>query len=160
MSAILAGQTLATGFKTGQKLSTDAFSFDFPGLVTKLTVFFVVAYVITKVFESIINIDSTLRFILKTAGINFPDVFPENIVNFFRDGIRGVKFWDIVKLLAILLVIMEWNNWMQTQKALKITPSPMTQGVFLVLNTGLILITVPELFQRLKELKTMNQVAT
>ncbi len=160
MSAILAGQTLATGFKTGQKLSSDAFSYDFPGLVSKLVVFFIAAYVITKVFESIINIDSTLRFILKTAGINFPETFPIEIVDFFRDGFKGVKFWDIVKVLSILLVIMEWNNWNNTQKALKISPSPMTQGVFAVIITGLVLVTVPELFQRLKELRVMNQVAT
>ncbi len=52
---------------------------------------------------------------------------------------------------------MEWNNWNQTQKALRINPSPMTQGVFFVIISALILITVPELFQRFKELRAMNQ---
>ncbi len=159
MSAILAGQTIGAGLKTGQKISTDVFSYDFVALTTKLVIFFLAAYIITKVFESIINLDSTLRAILLLAGINFPVLFPENIINFFRDGIKGFRFWDIVKLVAILLVVMEWANWNQTQKALKIEPSPMTQGVFAVIITGLTLITVPELFQRLKELRTMNQVA-
>ncbi len=159
MSAILAGQTLATGFKTGQKLSTDTFSFDFPGLITKLIVFYLVAYAIAKVFEAIIFGNNVLKSILSLVGLNLPNTMPESVVNFFTDGFKGVKYWDIVKVLSILLVIMEWNNWNNTQKALKISPSPMTQGVFAVLITGLALITVPELVQRLRELKAM-QVTT
>ena len=159
MSAILAGQTLATGFKTGQKVSSDVFSYDFVGLITKLVVFFLAAYIITKIFEAIIFTDTTVRSILATIGINLPTTFPEEIVNFFKDGFHGVKFWDIVKVLSILLVIMEWNNWQNTQKALKINPSPMTQGVFAIIIAGLTLVTIPELFLRLKELRVMNQVA-
>ncbi len=153
-TALAAGRT---GLKSGQKISSDVFSYDFVGLTTKLVIFFGAAYVITKVFESIINFDSTLRAILLLVGIKFPDVFPSQIVSFFREGIRGVKFWDIVKVLSILLVIMEWNNWNNTQKALGINPSPMTQGVFAVIVTGLVLITIPELFTRLKEMRIINQ---
>ena len=163
MSAILAGQVAQVAgqtFKTGQKLSSDTFSYDFPGLIVKLVVFFGVAFVIAKVFEFILFGNAAVKFFLDLVGLKAPATMPEVVVNFFSDGFKGVKFWDIVKVLSILLVIMEWNNWQNTQKALKINPSPMTQGVFAVLITGLALITVPELFQRLKELKAMNQVAT
>ncbi len=156
MSAILAGQVVQSGFKTTQKLSSDTFSFDFPSLITKLIVFYLVAYAIAKVFEAIIFGNNVLKSILSLVGLNLPNTMPEAVVNFFTDGFKGVKYWDIVKVLSILLVIMEWNNWQQTQKALKINPSPMTQGVFAVLIAGLTLITVPELVQRLRELKAMQ----
>ncbi len=160
MSAILAGQTLATGFKTGQKLSSDVFSFDFIALITKLVVFFGVAYVVTKTFEAIIFGEGVVKGLLGFFGVNLPSTMPENVISFFTDGFKGIKFWDIVKTIAIILVLLEWFNWMNTQKALKIEPSPVTQGVFLMIITGLTLITVPELFTRLKELRAMNQVAT
>ncbi len=159
MSAILADQGFKiarSGFKASQKLSSDAFTFDFPGLITKLIVFYLVAYAIAKVFEAIIFGNNVLKSILSLVGLNLPNTMPEAVVNFFTDGFKGVKYWDIVKVLSILLVIMEWNNWNNTQKALGIAPSPMTQGVFAVLITGLILITVPELVQRLRELKAMQ----
>ena len=160
MSAIIAGQVAGIarqGFKASQKLSSDAFTFDFPSLIVKLTVFYLVAYAVNKIFEAIIFGQNTLFGIAKLFGVNLPSTLPEPLVNFFQEGFKGVKYWDIVKVISILLVVMEWNNWNQTQKALRINPSPMTQGVFFVIISALILITVPELFQRFKELRAMNQ---
>ena len=160
MSAIIAGQALGVarkGFQASQKLSSDAFTFDFPALIVKLTVFYLVAYAVNKIFEAIIFGQNTLFGIARLFGVNLPSTLPEPIVNFFQEGFKGVKYWDIVKVISILLVVMEWNNWNQTQKALRINPSPMTQGVFFVIISALILITVPELFQRFKELRAMNQ---
>ncbi len=160
MSAIIAGQALDVAgkvFKSGQKLSSDAFTFDFPALIVKLTVFYLIAYAVNKIFEAIIFGQNTLFGIAKLFGVNLPSTLPEPLVNFFQEGFKGVKYWDIVKVISILLVVMEWNNWNQTQKALRIQPSPMTQGVFFVIISALVLITIPELFQRFKELRAMNQ---
>ncbi len=163
MSAIIAGQVARAGFEVGrqgfkasQKLSSDAFTFDFPALIVKLTVFYLIAYAVSKIFEAIIFGQNTLFAFARLFGVNLPSTLPEPLVNFFQEGIKGVKYWDIVKVISILLVVMEWNNWNQTQKALRINPSPMTQGVFFVIISALILITVPELFQRFKELRAMN----
>ena len=156
-AAIIAGQTIRQGFKTTSKISTDAFSYDFPNLIVKLTVFYLISYAIAKIFEAIIFGQNTLFNIAKLFGVNLPSTLPEPIVNFFQEGVKGVRYWDIVKVLSILLVVMEWNNWQQTQKALRINPSPMTQGVFFVIISGLILITVPEIFQRFKEIRAMTQ---
>ncbi len=160
MSAIIAGQVAGVarkGFNLSQKISSDAFTFDFPSLIVKLTVFYVVAYAVSKIFEAIIFGQNTLFNIAKLFGVNLPSTLPEPLVNFFQEGFKGIKYWDIVKVISILLVVMEWNNWNNTQKLAKINPSPMTQGVFFVIISGLILITVPELFQRFKELRAMNQ---
>ncbi len=160
MSAIIAGQALGVarqGFKASQKLSSDAFTFDFPALIVKLTVFYLIAYAVSKIFEAIIFGQNTLFGIAKLFGVNLPTTLPEPLVNFFQEGIKGIKYWDIVKVISILLVVMEWNNWNQTQKALRINPSPMTTGVFFVIISGLVLITVPELFQRFKEMRAMSQ---
>ena len=80
---------------------------------------------------------------------------PESIVNFFQEGIKGFRYWDFIKMLAIMLVIAEWASWRSQQSKLGIKPSPMTDGVFIVLVGGLTLITVPEILTRLKEFRTI-----
>ncbi len=162
MSAILAQQGFKVAsavLKGSQKLSSEAFTFDFPSLIVKLTVFYLVAFLVAKFFDAVIFGQNILFQIFNPLGIKFPTTFPESLVNFWENGIHGVKYWDIVKIISILLVVMEWKQWMQTQKTLGINPSAMTQGVFFVIISGLILITVPDLFQRFKELRAMNQVA-
>jgi len=141
-----------------QRLSKSQFQYDFPGLILKLTVFFVFAYTISKFFEAVIFGENTLKAFLGLIGVNLPTSLPEPIVNFFQDGIQGFKYWDIIKMFAILLVLYEWFNWYNSVKGNpKNPPSPMTQGVFVVLIAGLSLVTFPELIQRIRELRVLNK---
>jgi len=141
-----------------QRLSKSQFQYDFPGLILKLTVYFVIAYTIAKFFESVIFGENTLKAFLNLLGVNLPNSLPEPVVNFFSNGIQGFKYWDIIKIFAILLVLYEWFNWYNSVKGNpKLPPSPMTQGVFAVLIAGLSLTTFPELIQRIRELKVMNK---
>ena len=129
------------------------------GTEKDIVVFFIVSYIIAKVFECIIFGNNVFIALAKLVGINVPDTLPENLVNFWKDGINGFRYWDIVKALATLLVLAEWFQWYNTEKAKdpKNIPSPLTNGVFFVIVSGLALITFPELFQRLKEIRTMTQ---
>ena len=134
------------------------FQFDFPGLIIKLVVFFLVSYAISKIFEGIIFGNKVINSLAKLIGINFPETLPEPLVNFFKDGINGFQYWDFIKAIATILVLVEWWSWYNTEKAKGIqAPSALTQGVFFVIVLGLSLITFPELFQRLKEIRTMSQ---
>ena len=140
------------------KKTESAFKYDFVALITKLVVFFLISYAIAKIFEGIIFGNRVINAITTLAGINLPSTLPEPIVNFFKDGINGFRYWDIIKALATLLVLAEWWSWYNTekQKSDKI-PSPLTNGVFFIIILGLSLITFPELFQRIKEIRTMMQ---
>ncbi len=144
----------------GAKLSADIFKYDFVNLITKLIIFFVGAYIVAKIFEGIIFSQGLVVSFSALFGLKLPQSLPEPIVQFFQEGIKGFRYWDFVKTLAILLVIMEFNNWLEEQKVRGIKPSPMTMGVFGVLIGGMALITIPELFTRFKEIRQMSNNLT
>jgi len=160
-AAIFAAKTgLGLSREIGKQISLESnlrFQYDFPGLIVKLTVFFLVAYAINKVFEAIIFGENTLKALLSLLGLNLPSTLPEPIVNFFQEGIKGFKYWDLVKIIATLLVIAEWYSWNERTKGIGTLQEPFTHGVFAILVSGLILITIPEVWQRLKEIRAMNQ---
>ena len=147
--------------KETSKFSVEQFTFDFPGLMIKLFVFFTIAYTINKIMEAIIFGENFLFQILAFFKITTPPTIPKSIADFWRDGVSSggivIKFWDIVKALALILVIYEWYNWYNAEKTKVNTPSPLTHGVFALLVTSLGLITFPEIWERLKEIKAMNQ---
>lgn len=164
MSALIAAEggrrALIIASKAGKKASIkseELFQYDFLGLTQKLVIYFVFAYVIAKIFEGIIFGQGLLLQFVALFGLKLPQSLPEPIVNFFRDGIKGFRYWDFVKMLAILLVVLELNNYLEQRKRLNEAPSPMTLGVFTVILTGLTLITFPEIWTRIKELRAMSQ---
>ena len=163
----MAAQGIIIGAKVAQKtleesskLSSDIFKYDFVNLITKLVIFFVFSYVIAKIFEAIIFGQGLVVSFVALFGLKLPQSLPEPIVNFFQEGIKGFRYWDFIKTFAILLVIMEFNNWLTEQAARGIRPSPMTIGVFGVLIGGMALITLPEVWQRAKEIRNMSNTLT
>jgi len=172
-AAIVAG--VATGAGVARELlkqssieSQARFQYDFPGLIIKLAIYFLITIIISKIFEAIIFIQSPIRAALGTIGINLPDSLPENVVNFFSDGVKigniQFKFWDIVKLLATLFVILEWFSWYQKSKDIapdtKGLNQPFTHGIFGMIVAGLLLTTIPEMWTRVQEIKAMSASMT
>ena len=143
--------------ESSQRISKAQFTYDFPSLIIKLVVFFAIAYTIAKFFEAVIFGSNVLKSALDLIGVKLPSSLPETLVKFFQDGFNGFKYWDIIKMFAILLVLYEWFNWYNSVKGNpKIPPSPMTHGVFVILVAGLTLATFPELLQRIRELKVLS----
>ena len=135
----MAAQTVIIAAKVGQKakekasdISVDLFKYDFVNLITKLVIFFVFSYIIAKIFEAIIFGQGLVVSFVALFGLKLPQSLPEPLVNFFQEGIKGFRYWDFIKVLAIMLVIMEAANWHEQQRKLGIKPSPMTLGVFTV----------------------------
>jgi len=143
--------------KQGGLQSTEIFRYDFVNLILKIFIFFSVAWIIDQIFKAIIFGNNTLKTLASLIGINLPNTMPENVVSFFQDGIKGFRYWDFIKIIATLLVIMEWYSWFEAERTANKTPSAFTHGVFGVIVLGLTFISVPELWQRLKEIRTMNQ---
>ena len=92
-----------------------------------------------------VTLANLLGFSIPTA-----EQFPDSLKKLFNGGISGFKFWDIIKIVAILIVIVEAFRYMESVKALGQKSSPATLGVFLLLIAILGIITVPELYNRLK----------
>ena len=155
-TVLVASKVAGRAKDKASEISVDVFKYDFVNLIVKLVLFFAVSYIVAKIFEGIIFGQGLLVSFVAFFGLKIPQSLPESIVSFFQEGIRGFRFWDFIKVLAILLVILEASNWFDQQKKLGIKPSPMTLGVFMVLIGGLTLITFPEIFQRLKEIRSMS----
>ncbi len=153
---IVAGSVAKKAKEKGSEVSIDLFKYDFVNLITKLVIFFVFSYIVAKIFEAIIFGQGLVVSFVALFGVKLPTSLPEPIVNFFQEGIKGFRYWDFIKVLGILLVVMEMANWLDQQRKLGIKPSPMTMGVFTVLIGGMALITIPELIQRSKEIRSMS----
>jgi len=76
----------------------------------------------------------------------------DKIQQLFSDqGFRGFKFWDIIKVIALLLVIMEWMRFNNMTKATGGQVQPLTHGLFVIIIIGLGLTIIPELINKVKK---------
>ena len=142
-----------TGIQTGKQVSKEIFGYDFVGLILKLVVFYGVALIIAKVMEAIIFARGAFVILANTLGYNIPnaDQLPQSFKDLFGEqGVKGFKFWDIIKIVSILLVTAEFMRYVNTNKALGAKSSPMTIGIFTLIIVALGLTTVPELIKRVK----------
>ena len=109
-TVLIASKVASKAKDKASEVSVDLFKYDFVNLITKLVLFFVVSYIVAKIFEGIIFGQGLLVSFVAFFGLKIPQSLPEPIVSFFQEGIRGFRFWDFIKVLAILLVIMEGTS--------------------------------------------------
>jgi len=139
------------------KLSIELFSFDFLNLTIKLVVWFMIAIFIDKIHFAInsagLNVAATIAGIF---GYNFPTAAsePDFFKKIFNEGFFGLKYWDFVKIGAILLTFIEFMRWYENEKRNGGSPSPFTLGIFTLIILLLGAFTVPEIIQKLKTRKT------
>ena len=131
-------------------ISLREYNYDFVGLVTKLVVYFTLSLLFAKFMEAVILGRGFYKTLANLFGYNIPasTEFPKFLTDLFgEDGVKGFKFWDIVKIGAILMVLMEFMRYSKNNPS---TKSPLTIGIFVVLITILGLTTLPELIKRVK----------
>jgi len=148
-----ASAVATTGIQAGKAVSKEIFGYDFVGLIVKLFVFYAVAFIFAKFMEGVIYARGAFSIIANTLGFNIPnsDQLPQSLKDLFGEtGVKGFKFWDIIKIVSILLVTAEFMRYVNTNKALGAKSSPMTIGIFTLIIVALGLTTVPELIQRVK----------
>ncbi len=142
-----------TGFRQGTKLSIEMFSYDFIGMLVKLTIFAAVALLIEKVHWVISNpISSNVIVpIMAALGLNLPTKEPDFIARLFsEEGFNGFRYWDIVKFLLIAIVAIEFARYHSANKKLGGEPDTVTMAIFGIILFALVAFTVPELLQKLK----------
>jgi len=141
------------GSKEVGKLSIELFSFDFANLAIKLLVWFMIAIVIDKIHFVItsagVNVVST---IVNAFGYNLPTVQsePDFFKKLFGEGYFGLKYWDFIKIGALILVLIEFMRWYENEKRIGGEPSPFTLGIFALIMVLLSAFTIPEIIKKLK----------
>jgi len=69
---------------------------------------------------------------------------------FSEKGFHGFNYWSMIKIIAILLVIAEFSQYLKMNKALRAKTSSFTIGIFTLIIIALGLTTIPELIKRVK----------
>ena len=143
----------STTLGAGKQLSKEIFGYDFVGLLIKLFIFYAVAFVFAKFMEAVIFTRGAFTIIAGTLGFKIPtsEQLPQSLKDLFGEqGVKGLKFWDIVKIISILLVTAEFFQYLNNQKNSGGESSPMTIGIFTLIIISLGITTVPELVKRFK----------
>ena len=151
-ASVAAAKTLAD---QGNKILAKSIGYDFIGLSSRIIVFYVVALVIAKIMELIIFSTQGISTAARLFGIPLPSTIPNSVRKLFVEGydIGGmkIKYWDVVKIVATLMVIMEMLQYTQDMKSRGVKPLPSVLAVFVLLITANALISIPELYQMIRE---------
>jgi len=165
MAAIIASpasrqatQLAAQGYVAARQISTEALGYDFVGLLVKVVFFQLAALLIAKYIEVVIGGSNIIVSIAKFFGYNVPMFLPQSVVDFYTNGWNGIKYWDVVKLATIAIIAIELNQYIKTQKNLGAQPSVATVATFLLFIGFFLIITLPELVQRIKDASAMTSI--
>ena len=120
--------------------------------------YFTGALIFAKVMEAIVFARGSFVLLANLLGFSIPkeEQLPQTLKDLFNGGIKGFKFWDVVKIVALLLVITEMMMYINQNRKVGSNPSPMTLGVFTLIIVSLGATTVPELVKRIKSADFSN----
>ncbi len=146
------------GIDSAKVASKEIFGFDFVNLGIKLLVYFTVALLFAKIMEAIVFARGSFVLLANFLGFNIPkeEQLPQSLKDLFNGGIKGFKFWDVVKIIALLLIITEFIMYVNQNRKVGSNPSPMTIGVFILIISALGVTTVPELIKRIRNADFAN----
>ena len=96
------------------------------------------------------------KFISWLFGLKFPDTLPEWITKLFTTGYHNITFWQIVQMIAVLIVVVEYMQYDRMLKENNEKPNVTTGAVFAIIGLGLSLITFPQIIQKVKEMRIIN----
>ena len=149
--------------KTTREASVSILGYDFLGLIGRLLAFFVVAFLINSYFQAVIVGGGWLNTFAGFFNLKFPSTLPDSIIKLFTVGYKGVTFWQVVQVIAILLIIVEAMQYEKMLKSNKTLEHPngqkanvSTLAVFTILALSLSLITFPQIIQKAQEMRIVN----
>jgi len=142
------------------KLSVELFNFDFLNLAIKLIAWFIIGILIDKIHfaisSSAANVAATVAGVFGYAlpsSANEPEFFKK----LFNEGYFGLKYWDFIKIGAIILTFIEFMRYYQNETRNGGSPSAFTVGIFALVMLLLSAFTVPQLIEKLRT-RTPNVV--
>jgi len=155
---LLLEEGVKRGLKASREYSVSVLGYDFIGLISRLVVFFLAAFLINAYFQATISGNIWLNSLGSFVGMKFPQSLPQWVTDLFTVGYHNVNFWQIVQIIAIILVILEYTQYDKKLKLQYEKPNATTTAVFAILALGLSLITFPTIIQKIKEMRIINNV--
>ena len=153
---LLIEEGMKRGLKASREYSVSVLGYDFIGLISRLAIFFLTGFLINSYFQATIQGGIWLNSLAGFFGLNFPTTLPEWVTKLFTTGFHNITFWQIVQVIAVLIVVVEYMQYDRMLKQTNEKPNVTTGAVFAMIGLGLSLITFPQIIQKVKELRILN----
>ena len=153
---LLVEEGMKRGLKESREYSVSVLGYDFIGLVSRLALFFLTGFLINSYFQATIQGGIWLNSLAGFFGLNFPTTLPEWITKLFTTGYHNITFWQIIQVIAVLIVVVEYMHYDRMLKEDDKRPNTTTTAVFSIIALGLSLITFPQIVQKIKEMRIIN----
>ena len=125
------------GAKEASQVSKKLLGFDFIPLITSLVIFYVLAFLIAKFMEASILAKGGVMAFATLLGYTVPskEQLPDTWAKLFTDeGINGIKFWDLVNVSVLLIVIATALMHKKNVEAMGGQVEPTTWAIFIMLG--------------------------
>ena len=146
------------GLKASKQYSVSVLGYDFVGLAMRLGIFLTVGVLVQAYFTATIAGGNWLNTVAGFFNIKFPSTLPEWLTKLFSTGYKGIAFWQILQITAILLVVFEYMQYDRMLKEKGEKPNATTQAVFLMIALALSLMVFPQTIQKFKEMRILNGI--
>ena len=153
---LLVEEGMKRGLKASREYSVSVLGYDFIGLISRLAIFFLTGFLINSYFQATIQGGIWLNSLAGFFGLNFPTTLPEWVTKLFTTGFHNITFWQIVQVIAVLIVVMEYMQYDRMLKQTNEKPNITTGAVFAMIGLGLSLITFPQIVQKIQEMRVIN----
>ena len=154
---LLVEEGMKRGLKASREYSVSVLGYDFIGLISRLAIFFITGFLINSYFQATIQGGVWLNSLAGFIGVKFPDTLPEWTVKLFTTGYHNITFWQIVQVISVLIIVMEYMQYDRMLKEKGEKPNVTTGAVFAMIGLGLSLITFPQIVQKFKEMRILNE---
>jgi len=153
---LLVEEGMKRGLKASREYSVSVLGYDFIGLISRLAIFFITGFLINSYFQATIQGGIWLNSLAGFFGLNFPTTLPEWTTKLFTTGFHNITFWQIVQIISVLIVVMEYMQYDRMLKEKQEKPNITTGAVFAMIGLGLSLITFPQIVQKIQEMRVIN----
>lgn len=155
---LLLEEGVKRGLKASREYSVSVLGYDFIGLISRLAVFFLTGFLINSYFRATISGGIWLNSLAGFFGVKFPDTLPDWTVKLFTTGYHNITFWQIVQIIGVLIVVVEYMQYDRMLKQNNEKPNITTGAVFAMIGLGLSLITFPQIITKIQEMRIINNV--
>jgi len=153
---LLVEEGMKRGLKASREYSVSVLGYDFVGLISRLTIFFVTGFLINAYFHASIQGGIWLNSLAGFLGLKFPNTLPDWTIKLFTTGYKGITFSQIIQIIAVLIVVIEYMQYERMLKERQEKPNVTTGAVFAMIGLGISLLTFPQIIQKIKEMRIIN----
>jgi len=160
MPVIPASMLAQQGTKQARKASVQYLGFDFIPLITSLFIFYTIAFIISKFMEASQLATGGFLSLANFLGFNVPN--PSEMPSawtklFSENGYQGFKFWDVINVVSVLIVVATAINFQNSTEASGNKVQPITWAIFSLIAGFIILTGVSKLVVKLQERRFQSE---